>query len=336
MKTNMSQLVTLNFGINLSNMGPNSVWWSDISPVQFVPSGQVLPPQYHTKNRRQYWFAEQINNWINTNNYWNPWQTNDTLPLQFVTNGLTGVSIGLYTCSGVLISTTVLSLTTSAAIIAPYQLYQGFISLAGLAEGGYYLQGIAGSGGAAATFISEGLYVKADWPDTLLFTYTSSANKQTMVFDAGFVGNMRVKGFFDNQFKPKYKGAFYVDEPQDISILNAIPYEITTLVVGGDDGVPDYLTRKVAGICLLDGFMIEGEAFSMNEGAEWEEMFTAGNPKKYYKLEIRPSKTVGATGATAAGADTTSSIIVSVDAAAFGPNAGSIPGNSQIINVAIT
>jgi len=340
MKTDLSQLVKANLdGLNFLNMGPNSIWWSDLSPVQFVPAGQILPAKYHTKNRKQYWFSEQIATWINQNNYYNPWQSTDTLPLQFITNGLSPVTVYLYSCTGLLISTTVFSIVSSPAIIAPYALWQGFIDLspcAGAANGLYYLDVKAGSGGAQAEIISEGLNVKDDWPNTLLFECTSSQNKQTMIFDTGFQIVHRVKGFFDNQFKPKFKGAFYVDELQDISILNAIQYETTTLIIDGGEGVPDYVAKKIAGYLLLDGTMIEGEGFSMNEGAEWEEIFTPGAPMKMRQIEIRPSKSFSGTGATAGGVDTNSSMLISVDATAFAPNAGAVPGNSQIINVTVS
>jgi hypothetical protein len=339
MKTNLSQIVRANFdGLKFLNMGPNSIWWSDLSAVQFVPAGQVLPAKYHTRNRRQFWFNEQVSNWINQSDYQSPWQASDYVPLQFITNGLTGVTAKLYSCTGLLISTTPLTLTTSPGISSPYQLYQGVIDLtpcAGANNGYYYIDVVAGAGGTVE-IISEGLYVKDDWPNTVLFEVTSSTNKQTMIFDTGFMTTFRVKGYYDNQFKPKYKGAFYVDEPQDISILNAIPYEITNLVIDGGEGVPDYVSRKIAGLLLLDGCSIDGEKFSMNEGAEWEEMFTPGAPKKMIKIDIRPSSTMNATGATATGADPNASMIISTDALYFGPNSGNIPGNSEIINVTIS
>lgn len=339
MKTDLSQLVTANFdGLNFQNMGPNSLWWSKSSPVQFVPANLILPHKYHTKNRNQYWFSEQIVEWINQNNYWNPWQSDDILPLQFFTNGLTGVIATLYDCNRKVISVTPLTLTTSPAVIAPIQMYQGIIDLSPLfgLPGGYYLDVVAGSGGASAEAISEGLNVKDDWPETCLFEATNSQNKFSVVFDAGFKIVHRVKGFYNNMFKPKFKGAFYVDQPQDISVLNAITYETTTLIVGGDDGIPDYEAKKILNYLLMDGCMIEGEGFSIDEGAAFEEMFTPGNPKKYQKVEIRPTNSMDGVGATAAGADSDSSMIISVDALGFAPNAGAVPGDSQIIQAVIS
>lgn len=347
MRTDLTQLVKANFdGLNFLNMGPNSIWWSDLSPVQFVPAGQILPSKYHTKNRRQFWFSEQISNWIQQTNYWNPWQCGngstivaDVIPLQFITNGLTPVIVQLYSCSGTKIGSDYnLTNVSSPSITGTYKLWQGSIDLSVLVglEGAYYLNVLAGAGGAQANIISEGLWVKTNWDGTVLFEYTSSQNKQTMVFDTGFQGAFRVNGFYDNLFKQKYKGAFYVNQPQDISILNAIQYETSGLNVTGYAGIPDYVTRKIAGMLLLDGCMIEGEGFSMEEGAEWEELFTPGAPLKMQKIEIRPSSTQNATGATAAGADTDASMIITTDAVYFGPNDGSIPGSNEIIEALIT
>lgn len=338
MKTDLSLLVNANFdGLNFTKMGPNSLWCSKSSPVQFVPAGQVLAPQFHTKSRNLFWFSEQIVEWINQNNYWNPWQSNDILPLQFFTNGLTGVTATLYDCKQNVISATPLTETASPSVVAPVKMYQGIIDLTPLIgkPGGYWLDVKAGAGGTAE-MISEGLNVQDDWPETLLFKVTSSQNKFSVVFDAGYVIYHRVKGFFNNMFKPKFKGAFYIDQPQDISVLNAIVYETTTLIVGGDDGVPDYESRKILSYLLMDGCQIENEGFSIDEGAAFEEMFTPGNPKKYQKVEIRPTSSMDAVGVTAAGADTDSSMIISVDAAAFGPNAGAVPGDSEVINVIVS
>lgn len=324
-------------GLNFSSMGPNSLWCSKSSPVQFVPSGLVLAPQYHTKSRNLFWFAEQVVEWINQNNYWNPWQSNDILPLQFFTNGLSSVTATLYDCRQNVISTTPLTDTASPSLVAPVKMFQGIVDLTPLIgkPGGYWLNVTAGAGGTVA-MISEGLNVKDDWPETLLFKVTSSQNKFSVIFDAGYVIYHRVKGFFNNMFKPKFKGAFYIDQPQDISVLNAIVYETTTLIVGGDDGIPDYESRKILTYLLMDGCIIENEGFSIDEGASFEEMFTPGNPKKYQKVEIRPTSSMDAVGATASGADLDASMIITTDATYFGPNDGSIPGSNEIIQALIT
>ena len=80
----------------------------------------------------------------------------------------------------------------------------------------------------------------------------------------------------------------------------------------------------------LNGCKIEGEGYSLNEGVtEPEEIFIEGNPKKYYKIEIRPSKNEFGISVNADGIDTDSSIIATVDAEAFGPNALNLSGTTD-------
>lgn len=334
----ITQLIDLNInGLNFLNMGPNSIFCSFLSPVQFVPAGQVLPPKYHTKSRNLFWFSEQVTNWINQNNYWQPWQNDDACNLQFITRDLTEVAVNLYACDGTVISTTGCVEKFSPAIIAPYHLWEVTVDLSAVPESGYYLTAAGGSGDNLATLISEGMWVKADWPETMLIEAASSANRQSMIFDTGYAPAMRIRGFFDNMFKQKYKGAFYTNQIQDLQILNAIPYEITSLWCGLEDGIPDYVHKKVARMLLLDGTKIEGEGFSINDGADWEETFIQGNPKKFQKIDIRPSLNIDGISVGVAGTeDGDTSMMISLDAAAFGPNAGNAGSpDPDIITVTI-
>lgn len=310
-------------GLKLIDMGANSIYCPFISSVQFVPEGQVLPAKYHTYSRNYFWYSEQVSSWLNQRNYWIPVQIGDKIPLQFITRGLDPVSYKVFKCSGeVYIDSTNLDTVTSPAITSPYVLWQKEIDTTSWPEGTYYIQITAGVGDLASKLLSEGLDVKVNQPETCYFEYTSSINTQTGIFDADvpYVGKMRVKSAFDNKFKQKYQGKFYVDQPQDITILNAIPYEITNFWVGSDDGVPDYVYRKVARILLLDGCSIEGEGFSLNDGAEWEEVFIEGDPKKFQKIDIRPKKNLFGIAVNADGADVDTSIVATFDAKAMSPN----------------
>lgn len=334
----LTTLIDLNVdGIKYLDMKPNSIFCSFLSPIQFVPEGQVLPTKYHTRNRNLFWFNEQIVGWINQNNYWNPWQKEDNPTLQFITRDLSQVVVKLYNCQGTEIASTSATLKSSPSVIPPYFLWEVPTDFTSLAEAGYYMRAIGGAGANTATLISEGLNIKADWPDTLMLEYSSSQNKQSMIFDTGFTGQFRLRGFFDNSFKQKYKGAFYIDQPQDIQILNAIPYEVADLWCGLEDGIPDYVFKKAARILLLDGAMIEGEGFSLDEGAEWEETFIEGNPKKYQKIAIRPSRNLDGIYASVDGFEEDTTMMVSLDAQFFGPNAGNAgSAEPDIITVTIS
>ena len=333
-------LYLMNFdydGQNFINMPPNSLYAAFLLGLQTVPEGVVLPAKYHTKDMNMSWFSEQVYKWINQNNYWQPVQIGDIIPIQVQTNGLAPVTVYLYSSAGAIVQTVTLTQKTSNGLVGSNLLWEGEIDTTDVPAGSYYIYINAGGSGGANR-ISEGILLSENCYDTLLFEYSNSVNKQAMIFDTGFTASMRVKGFFDNRLKPKYTGAFYEDQQMDIEILNAFPYETRELWIGLDDGVPDYVIQKLSRIMLLDTVFIEGIQYSLDKGAEWEEDFIPGNPKKYWKTIIRRAQNIDGTISTAAGVSGDTSMVVTVDANAFGPNANNASdiANAEIIEITVS
>ena len=342
-KTNLSIFTNINT-FRLPDMADNSISCAFASPVQFVPLIQSLPEKYHTRNRNTFLFKDQIQNWSNTHNYSQPVQIGDPIPLQFITRGLDPVYYTIYNKKGIYNGLRLINLTTiaSPAVQDPYILWQTIIDTTDWPEDCYFIVITAGVGTIAAEMVSEILDVKPAFKlnNTILFEYSSSFNSQGLVFDGTipYVGSMRVYGGYDNLFQQKYLGKFYIDQPQDIKVLNAIPYEITNLFIGFNEGVPDYVPKKCLRILLMDGCLIDGEGFSLNDGAELEQTFTQGAPLKYYKVEIRPSLNPTGINVVAAGIDTDASLIASVNQQSFGPNLSNESGETEtdLINIIVT
>ena len=319
-------------------MSPNTLFSPFLNPLQWVPAGQVLGTGYHTKDFNLFWFNEQVSNWVQQQDYCPPWQQSDTIQLNFISNQLTPCTWALYACSNssAPISTGSLTNTPSTALNINEILWRGAVPMTGL-SGKYYMTITAGSGAATVVYISEGFVVAADQPGTLLFEYTNSINKQAFITDDGQIYSKRIFGFFDNRFKPKYKGSFYIDQPQDISIINAIPYETRELWIGMQYGIPDYEIQKIFRIMLLDTINIEGIGYSLDEGAEWEDVFTPGAPMKYWKTTIRREENIDGISASASGYDTNGAIIATFDAQYLGSNnSGLGTGIPDIIQVNLT
>jgi hypothetical protein len=235
------------------------------------------------------------------------------------------------------LAATNLDVVSSPAVSDPYGLWQKTIDTTSWPRDNYY---IVISAAGSPCYKSEPLLLRntIEMEDTVLIEFTNSFNTQGIVFDAGFVGSMRFKGGFDNKFKQKYLGKFYVDQPQDITILNAIPYETTTLLIGREGGVPDYVSKKVLRMLLMGGCTLDGEGFSLNDGAELEEVFTKGAPMKFQKVEIRPSKNKNSINTVPSGVSSDdSSMIVSVNPQSFGPNVTNSSGTTEtdLINIIV-
>jgi hypothetical protein len=341
-KTDLTIFANIN-SFKIPVMADNSISCAFASPVQFVPLIQSLPEKYHTRSRNTFLFVDQISKWSNTHNYTQPVQIGDIIPLQFITRGLDPVYYTVYNCKGIYNGLSLINLTTisSPAIQDPYVLWQCEIDTSEWVEDNYYIIITAGVGIIAAQMISELLGVKASnkMEDTVLIEYSNSFNSQGLVFDGNipYVGAMRIKGGYDNLFKQKYLGKFYVDQPQDITVLNAIPYEVTDLVIGFDEGTPDYVAKKVLRMLLMDNCLLDGEGYSLNDGAEMEQVFTQGAPMKYSKIEIRPTTNLSGINVIAAGVDTDSSLIVSVNPQSFGPNITNASGTTEtdLINIQV-
>ncbi len=337
--TDLSVLDNLSIsGVNFINMSPNSIWASILSGDQWVPEGTVLPPKYHNFPRNQALYNQQITNWLNQNDYWVPVQIGDPHPVQLYSRDLNQVTLNLInSATGAIVQTVNMTSMSSPAITLPIYLWEADIDTSGLTAGNYYLQAVAGTGSVTAVLITQGWAVQVDWPKTLAFEYTHSSNKESMIFDTGFSGFMRVFGMYDNTAKQKLKAAWYVDTRQSSLPLNSFRYETWTLFAAMQDGTPDFVIDKLTGILLCDGCLMEGQGVSINEGeTEWELGRPVGSPKAYPKIEVRPTNRLDGVGATAAGADSSAAMLITLDQGGFSPNAGNAGGTDpDIIQIQI-
>jgi hypothetical protein len=156
-------------------------------------------------------------------------------------------------------------------------------------EGVYAIVLTAGTGATLAQFISEKIYLKEDWPMTLLFEYTNNRNKQSTIFNSGYSPSIRVEGWISD-FEPVGKFATYEDQPADIQLLNGIPFRKYKLNIGINDGVAPWVIDKINRIMLLTNTKIDGLAYTRNADAQFEKVDVPGWPMKYWALEIREAQ----------------------------------------------
>lgn len=327
-KTDLNVLAKIT-SFKIPDMADNSVWYSSSCPVQFVPYNQPTVDAYQTKNRNLFLFKYQVNNWLNQDIYGQPVMIGDPITLQFISNGLDPLSYKVFDCETdkLLYGPTNLDTIPAAAVPSPKVLWQKSIDTTGWDRANVY---IVITGALENILKSEPLCIRETWEleDSILLQATSSFNTQGIVFNGNtpFTASMRFLGGFGNLFAQKYMGKFYVDQPQDISVLNAIPYETATLLT---KNIPDYAAKKLMRLLLLDGAMLDGEGFTLNEGAELEQVFTKGAPMKLQRVEIRPSTAITGINVALGQLDTDNSLIVSVNPQSFGPNITNASGTTE-------
>lgn len=289
---NIADLVDLDW-TGLTSLQLLDVMIPYVNPLHFIPLDLQKAAKYNTYTMDEDWFKNRILDYVDKNNYFSPWQFTDTISLQFQAVGLSPVTITIYNSKGqpTGITFNVPSVITGA-VIAPQVLYQIDIPLAGLLpEGKYYFGVTFGVGAAMAQFISEGVWIKQYWRKTQLFEYYDPRNKLAVIFNASpaFRPSMRMFSQI-NEYKPKSKFATFVNEPQDISLLNAIPFDTWTLEMGFGSGMPDYKQRQLSYIFNLGVVSIDGNQYSRDVEAEFDVQTFPGQAKVYLKLPIRKAK----------------------------------------------
>src|SRR5581483_3823050 len=274
-------------GLNLLNLMANDSFISHLCPVKFVPLNLSQDPHYHFVHMDQDWFINQVKFWIHKSNYFQPWQINDTIPLQVITGGIGPVQVDIYNCNAQSVYTTTMNAVTTDALQGTNVLYELSLNITGigLPEGVYYIVITVGT----KQYISEGQWIKADWPMTLLINYSNSVNKQSMIFSSGYSPSIRVPGWID-QYNPEAKFSTFEDQPADIELLNRIPFRTHKLNIAFAGGVPDWLVDKVNRIMLLNTTTIDGVAYTRDSDAKWEVKNTDSWPKRYWSLSIRPAQ----------------------------------------------
>lgn len=342
-RTNLAQFKDMNFdglNITLASIMANQIFFSKISPLQWVPYNGTMDPRYNFIHIDNDWFINQANFYVNKKNYFQKWQSNDIIPLQCITNGITSVTANIYqatptvknSASAKLVATVTLIEDPESPLNPPYILLRGSIDITGLALSAgntYYVTGADASGNVYV--ISEGFTVSApvtfipgtQMPRLLLLEYSNSYNKQSTIFSNGFVGCLRVEGYID-QFTPEGSFTTYTDEPADIELLNAVPYETFKLNIAISDGIPDWVIRKIDRIMDLDTVLIDGKQFTKDGDSKWEVTTVQGWAKRYWSIKIRPAVNRDGVTYNPAGGVVDSDIIVTsmIDLAAFGNNNG--------------
>jgi len=268
-----------------------------VCPIHFIPLNYKKGADgiYHFMTMDEDWYVNRIKKYVDQSNFYQPRQNNEPIPLQIRTFGLDPVSVQRLDCNGVPSgSPFFLSVITTDAISSDEKLYQGEVPVDGL-QGIFYYLFTQGVGEGQAVWISEPIFFKDDWGDeTIRFDYSNTENILSTVFTGTYRPSLRVFGQI-NDYMPKSKYTTFVNQPQDIDILDGIPYDTYKLVVGRGSGMPEYIMRKINFIMSkLDTVFIEGNQYTREVGSDWEPLRFPGQPKFFMTLEIRRAENIEA------------------------------------------
>lgn len=260
-------------------------------PVKFYPLGWVRPAQYNFTHMDQDWFFNQVQFWPFNGKYFQKWQIDDTAWLQCITNGISPVTVQIVTQDGIVRDTITLSSTIDPSISSPYQLYQGGYSwattMSSYTDQAVYMVMNIGTGSTVIGWISEPMMLATTWPVTLFLQASDIRNRQSTVFTTGYNPGFRVEGWLDG-YMPGANFTQFEDQPADMVMLDAIPYDTFTLNIGDGYGIPPWVIKLIDRYMYLSGTTIDGVGFTRDKEAKMEiSMNTPGWPMNHYKMKIR-------------------------------------------------
>lgn len=119
---------------------------------------------------------------------------------------------------------------------------------------------------------SEPFEVAESWPRTFLAKYRNSENNFSVVFDTGVEFAIRIDGTLSD-FTPEANDLIYIDQNQNATLIDSLPFRSFVLYVGDASGVPFWVLDKVNRVLSCNIVQILDVPFSgyftKKDGASW-------------------------------------------------------------------
>lgn len=266
----------------------NKVIISHLNPLQFfLPDlASTRDEKYNSKDFTDFELSETILPWEQNVGYCQPFQLNDSIPLQIQSN-IGPVNFVLRDCeTGDVINTVQLDQKQESVTEPGLFIYELSFPLAGYEPGCYY--GELQFGDDVFLLRTGELNFEELHENSLLLQYKHFENREDIIFETGWLGAVRVQGI-KKYLGPKQKTTVYEDQVLDSTNLRAQKYRLWELKVGGTParGIPDYFADMIGGIIGCSDFRIDGKNYTVPEGKEMEPVEVEKYPLRGWAVEIR-------------------------------------------------
>jgi hypothetical protein len=310
----------------------NRIRFPFLNPVPLYDMSPAVVPQYNSRHIDAHPYFETIESWQAARPFQMPWQVNDSIRLQFMSDY---GPIKLRLVDGyertVVIQAAVQRLRS--AFEPDFYVYEADISLAGIAEGVYFLlleAGDDGSGAPVERFISEPLKILANQKNTLYLEYKHYRFKGTCIFETGFAPALRIPGRLVLK-SPSAKDTFFEDEELSQRLVDGKPYEVWELQVGGPSGIPDGMAKRLNRMLTCSDTRLDGIRYTKAGQQDLQPSAERGYPMRSWAIDLRDTENKDhaeySNNAYNAGPG---SMIISVDRKGFGTSSS---GEEQIISI---
>lgn len=320
-KTPFDSLIKIFSDVVTINIGKNMIYISDKNPLHFVRYNFTPPAGYHIADLYDDWQKNRFPNWAVQPDYAQPFQKGDPLPLQFVTNGVSGLQLLMVSCTtGITIDTIAFNPVPGLVVPLPMVMQQCSVDTNAYPEDQYWFALVANS---AIVAITEKIDLRTDWPNTLKIEYGGSKDTIDYYFSTGIQPMVRVQGQL-LKWKQGAEVDIYEDEEGDYEITRGLPTDFREIQFGDQFSlISDWMARKLNSVTILSNWRVEGTQYTRFSDSKWDEQdFGVGIPEVMVKMAISlADHQLGVNISTPgdSGIHTTAYVL---DATAFGPTPG--------------
>lgn len=262
----------------------NTSMYSNAMPLELINSQGSTP--YNTAIMGQAFWLQRQDQFKNQNPYYQKWQKADKMPIQFYSKNDGAFTIKRYeNGTWVFVDTVTPASVSNPGVINPWFLFQGEIDWSFMPDGVYIVEARFG----AAYFWSEPILLKDYHDGTMLIEYTNSENSNGVFWNQPFSTRFRVEAIL-RQYEPLSRYAAYNDEGMDRTMLTGgESYDTYEILFGAqENGLPDWVFKKLNIITLLDTVMIDGVFYARNDDGENIELaYGNGSNFAYGRMRLR-------------------------------------------------
>lgn len=271
-------------------MADNIVDIALISPVKFVKEGLVAPGKYNTRFKEDYIFEDTIPKYYARKRYAQPWQTNDAVPLQILSNysphQLELYRVDPWTGVEMLVVALVATYKPSSIEGSGVKAYEFNFSWAPYEQGMYRFRLRSGDP-FIDNRISEWICLKEIHPQSVLIEYWHDENDFDTVFETGIRYCFRVQGgFTPERYKPGGERVQFADQT-GYKQLNNTPFDLEGFLIGDTFGVPGWVIQRFNHINRCRFVTYDGKQYVINTGAQFESSTAADYPLVGYAIDLR-------------------------------------------------
>lgn len=321
-KTPLSSLLQL-FAKGITvNIGKNMIHISDFNPLHFVKYDYTPPAGFHFTDIYDDWQKNRFPRWLLYRpDYAQPFEKGDTIVLQAITNGVGACEARMISIlTGLVVQAFPFAPVAGSMVSLPNILQEASIPLAAFDEGQYWFAIVCDG---AIVMISEKIWLKEDWPDTLALDYGGSEDQIDYYFSTGIKPRIRVQAEF-LLWDQDSEVDIYEDEEGDNEITRGLPTQNRFLQFGSQESlISDSMSKKLNTVTLLKNLFIENYHYTRNSNSKWEpEDLGKGIPEVLVKINVSLAENQGGLTVATPGDSTVDSVTWLLDNRAFGRQSG--------------